>query len=71
MEVVDVRCPVGPRSLLMRLRLTEDHPFVNDDNLLELACDSCKSTLRKSGKNVKRVLHLYDFTGALSHTRIE
>ena len=71
MDVVDIRCPVGPRSLLMRLRLNGERPSVNDSNLLELACDSCKSALRKQGKSVVRVLHLYDFTGALSHTRIE
>lgn len=65
MPTVDLRCPVDPRKLLMKLQLNGERPHVNDDNLLELACEACKARLRKSDPNVALVLHRYNFLGEL------
>lgn len=63
-EMVDLRCPLGPRSLLARLAPVEK-PHITDGNLVELACSDCARTLRKQGKDVLRVLHRYDLAGSL------
>jgi hypothetical protein len=63
-EKVDLRCPVGPQSLLGRMAPMEK-AHVTEDNLVELACSDCARTLRKQGKDVLRVLHRFDFLGRL------
>lgn len=81
-EVVDVRCPVPqvwhdgtckPGRLLLRLRQSGEKPsYVHPDNLIELACEDCKTALRKAGRRgVKRVLHRYNFLGDLVETLVE
>ena len=79
-DVVDIRCPLGPRRgdgtcspgrLLAKIRQAGEQPsFVQPNNLMELACEDCTRTLRKSGRNVARVLHRYDFSGTLVESLI-
>jgi hypothetical protein len=79
-EVVDVRCPVGPRrddgschpgKLLLKIRQSGERPtWVHPDNLIELYCEDCTRRLRKSGRPVRRVLHRYDFLGTLVETLV-
>jgi len=61
---VDLRCPVGPKRLLARLAPME-RAHVTEDNLVELACSDCVRTLRREGRDVRRVLHRFNFLGEL------
>jgi hypothetical protein len=79
-EVVDVRCPVGPSredgschpgKLLLKIRQAGDVPaYVHPDNLIELFCEDCTRRMRKSGRQVRRVLHRFDFLGTLIETLV-
>ena len=65
-EVVEIRCPVGPQRLFAKFRLEGGvSPHVTQDNLVEFACSDCKKALRDKGVPVSRVLHRYDFFGEL------
>ena len=63
-EFIDIRCPIGPQSLLMRM-IPMEKPQITSENLVELACSDCARTLRKRGQDVLRVLHRYDLAGTL------
>ena len=63
MPYIEVRCPVGPRRLFSKLRLSGEEPHYTDDNLIEFACSDCKRTLRRTGRDVNLVLHRYNFLG--------
>jgi hypothetical protein len=68
---VDLRCPLGPRKLLAKVKLTGDRPIVNSDNLLEMACQDCRRRLRSEGQlNIRLVLHRFDIIGQLIETEI-
>lgn len=79
-EVVDVRCPVGlqredgtchPGKLLLKINLSGERPtYVHPDNLIELYCEDCTRRLRRLRRDVKRVLHRYDFLGTLIETLV-
>lgn len=60
---VDVRCPVNPRRLFMRLHRDPDVRIDPGTNLIEVACRDC-------GRNrgVERVLHRYNILGELVET---
>lgn len=69
-ERVEVRCPQGPKNLLMKMRRDPDAgpPRVNDGNLLELACRDCtrhaKRQMQQAGLGTEfRILHLFTFDG--------
>lgn len=77
---MEVRCPARwprgngtchPGRLLMKIRLSGDRPtYVHPDNLIELYCDDCRRRMRREGRNVKRVVHRYDFVGSLIETLV-
>jgi hypothetical protein len=67
---VDIKCPVGPRKLLMKLQLNGEKPSFAEGNLIELACDDCKKRLRQRRMAVARVLHRYNFLGELIESEI-
>lgn len=70
--VVELRCPTGPKRLLSKLRLTGEQPrIIPGENLVELSCDDCKRSLRRTNPNVVRVLHRYDLAGALVESVVE
>jgi len=79
-ELVDLRCPSDlpgrdgachPGRLLARVRAAGERPsWVHPDNLIELSCDDCRVSLRKSGRRVTRVLHRFDFAGQLAGTLV-
>jgi DNA-directed RNA polymerase subunit RPC12/RpoP len=71
MEPIEIRCPVGPKRLLFKLRLTGLPPIYTDDNLLEIACDDCKRLVRNRGRQVNRVIHAFNFLGELVTTKVE
>jgi hypothetical protein len=72
MPEVQIRCPIGPKRLFMKLQLSdneEDKPrTVPDLNLLELACSDCARTARKSNGQIFRILHRYWMTGEMAET---
>lgn len=65
-RVVDIRCPVGPKRLLAKMRSDGQAPgFDPDANVVEFSCSDCARALRRSGRDVGRVLHRYNFLGDL------
>lgn len=70
-EVIEVRCPVGPRRLFAKLRSVGEEPHYTPDNLIEFACADCRKSLAERGKPAKRVLHRYNFLGELIETVLE
>ena len=71
-HVVDIRCPVGPKRLLARMRSDGTPPnFDPDANVVEFSCSDCARTLRKAGKDVGRVLHRYNFIGELVESVVQ
>lgn len=70
MPTIDIRCPEGPRKLLMKLQINGEKPTYTDGNLIELSCDHCKATLRRRRMAVTRVLHRFDLAGELIETEV-
>ena len=71
MRAVELRCPVGPRRLLSKLLIFGACPIIVPGNLVELACEDCKKTLRRQGQTLVRVLHRFDLAGDLVETYVE
>lgn len=69
--VLELRCPTGPKRLLSKLLVAGGQPRVVPGNLVELSCDDCKRTLRRTDPRVVRVLHRFDMTGALVESVVE
>lgn len=66
MNVVEVRCPVGPQKLFTKLKLGEEFGRYLPNNLLEISCSDCTRRLRDvSRTRFIRVLHRYNFVGEL------
>lgn len=68
-EVVEVRCPLGAKTLLAKV-LAEKGGTARrtTENLLELSCRSCTRQARHEMADVGmstgfRILHRYDFAG--------
>jgi hypothetical protein len=70
-RVVEVRCPVGPQQLLLKLRQSGLSPTYSDDNLIELTCRDCARAARKTDPGVRRVLHRFAFSGDLIESVVE
>ncbi len=69
-KIVDIRCNVGPRELLMRLEVNEVI-HVGEYNLMLLKCSWCTRMGRKQDSTVKRVIHKYNLMGELCGSDIE
>jgi hypothetical protein len=67
---IDLRCPIGPRKLLGRIRSEGGHtPVVQ--GLMELACRECRSVVeREKGIKPLQVLHCYNLLGELVTSEI-
>lgn len=70
-ETIDIRCPVEPRRLFLKLKRSGEATPVVDNNLIELACEECRKVERRRDPSVIRVLHLYDLLGELIETKVE
>lgn len=57
MTIVDVRCPINPSRLFMRLRRDPNVRIDPGDNLIEVLCRDCGG-----------VLHRYNILGELVET---
>lgn len=73
----DIRCPVGPKKLLAKMKTQSDPDDVRrmllPDNLLELSCRDCTKTARREADAdgsapPLRVLHHYNVLGELVET---
>lgn len=63
---VDVRCPVDPRHLFMKLVTDGERPVVvQPGNLMEFFCKVCTRNAREMDHSVRRVLHRFDLAGSL------
>lgn len=69
--IVELRCPQGPKQLLLKLRTTGETAHITSDNLMEIACRDCARKAREFDPAVRRVLHRFDFTGELIESVIE
>ncbi len=69
--IVELRCPVGPKQLLAKLRTDGEKAHVTSDNLMELACRDCARNAREYDPAVRRVLHRFDFAGELIESVVE
>lgn len=68
---IELRCPVGPRKLLAKVRLEGLKPVVVEGNLLELACRDCTRTLRATEPDVRLVVHRFDLAGTLVESYVD
>lgn len=65
-EIVEIRCPVGPRRLFAKLRQEGQKPRIDpEDNLFEVSCSDCTRAQRRLDSSVVRVLHRFNFLGQL------
>lgn len=69
-EMVEMRCPTGPRRLLAKLRQSGRRPSVVEGNLIEFACPDCARRERKTDPTVFRVLHRFDLIGTLVESEV-
>lgn len=72
-QLVELRCPIGPRALLAKVVKLGDHHARTSDNLLELSCRDCRRTERVRDPSVSLVVHRFNVLGelvesAVSHT---
>lgn len=68
---VEVRCPVGPQRLFVKLKLGEEFGgVVAETNLFEFTCSDCsrRATRADGGHQKIRVYHRYNFIGELIQT---
>jgi hypothetical protein len=70
MRTIEIRCPEDPRRILSKILSRGEKPLITSDNLIEIACDSCKARLRKDGLTVSLVVHRYDLLGELIQTSV-
>jgi hypothetical protein len=68
-EIVEVRCPVGPQRLFFKLRLgTEVARMIQPSNHLEISCSDCARSLTRRAGTPMRVFHRFNFAGELVQT---
>jgi hypothetical protein len=65
---VDLRCPVGPRKLLARLRSEGFKPSIVPGNLMELYCRDCSRVAKNYDREIQHLLHRFDLAGDLVET---
>lgn len=79
-QLVELRCPIGPRALLAKVvRMGDHHAQVWKESslslpefpLLELACRDCAKSCRREDPSVRRVLHRFNVFGQLAESVIE
>lgn len=68
---VDLRCPVGAKKLLARIRQTNGPVRVTGDNLLELACRDCRVRVaNETGSRPTLVVHRFNVLGELVESEV-
>lgn len=64
-NIVDLRCPIGPKALLAKVVRQNDHHRMTSTNLLELACRDCRRTEKLRDPQVLQVVHRFNVLGEL------
>ena len=67
MIVTELRCPANPSRMLGKV---DDPRPTADGNVVELNCDHCRRTARRTRPDVVRVLHRYTVDGTLLDTDV-
>lgn len=68
-NVVEVRCPVGPQRLFTRLKLGEEFArYIDRGNLIEFTCSDCAKEISRQRNWPFRVYHRFNFLGELIET---
>jgi hypothetical protein len=73
-EVIDIRCPVGAKNLLLKVRMSQESMEVNREyGVFEISCRDCTRSQRKemadAGLPTKfRVIHRFYPDGVLCET---
>lgn len=64
---VEIRCPRHSMRLLLKI----GRPRVVDGaNVIEVACRDCRKDLRRDGRDVRDVIHVYNVLGEVVETRV-
>lgn len=68
-DYVEVRCPGEFSKLFMMLNMTSlEGVYIPEKSVHEFACSDCAREKRRSGRPVKRIIHMYyldgDFAGS-------
>lgn len=66
-ERIEIRCPGRFRKLF--LVLTEEF-LPEPGKYMEISCSDCTRDQRKSGREVRSVLHYYDGSGSWVNTKV-
>lgn len=65
-QVIDLRCPFGPKQLLAKVVQHGDyHGMTPDRTLMELSCRDCAKRERKKDPAVSFVVHRFNVLGQL------
>lgn len=70
-NTVEVRCPVGPQKLFVKLKLGEEFGGYVDGNLFEFSCSDCAKRIGREKAIPVRVFHRYNFVGELVQTLVK
>lgn len=70
MEEINIKCPNGPRELLMKYEVDETIK-VDSNNLMCLKCSFCTRMGRKQDPTIKRYIHKYNLLGELVENYVE
>lgn len=72
MQIVEVRCPVGPQKLFTKLKLGEEFAqHIDEGNLIEFTCSDCSRRIGREQQRRVRVFHRFNFIGELVSTLVE
>jgi hypothetical protein len=68
--LVDLRCPVTPRRLFAKIRMGEA-TIDRSDNTISVACDDCRSAMRRMGQDARLVVHTFTMLGVCIGTKVQ
>lgn len=71
-QLIELRCPLGPRALLAKSVLLGDPAGMNLDlNLMEITCRDCAKLARATDPGVRRVKHRFNVLGQLVESVVQ
>ena len=71
-QLIELRCPIGPKALLAKSVLLGDPAGVNPDlNLMEITCRDCAKQARANDPRVRRVKHRFNVLGQLVESVVQ
>jgi hypothetical protein len=71
-QLIELRCPLGPKALLAKSVLFGDPARMNSDlNLMEITCRDCVKKARVNDPRIRRVKHRFNVLGQLVESVVE